>query len=408
MSDYSDQDIDIRPYIRAVLNRWYWILGLSLLAGVLAYTASLLLLSPVYTATALVTFSDVQQRVEFDRRIVTIEENPILNAYPEIAVSDELLETLRDELPATFTLQQLRSRLRASQGTDPRILKLSVTNSDPVLASNVANIWAEHLVAWANETAGASSGQQLLFFEQRLAEATVSLKAAEEAVVEHQAQDRSFILQNELDSLRETHAVLLAKKGEIEHLLRDIDSLLAISQDDTLANGAAASDQFTVLILRLRTFGGPASAGDLGFPWQLQVNSGDAMVENGPGVVDQVLLLRAVLEVQAEQTETALAEIEPQLLSVQGERQQARAVDMVLIRNLDLATDTYTALAQTVEEKRIKSQEDYSGASLISRSSPPTSAARSNMLLNTVAASAGAAFLSVLIIILRTWWRTDE
>jgi hypothetical protein len=41
-------------------------------------------------------------------------------------------------------------------------------------------------------------------------------------------------------------------------------------------------------------------------------------------------------------------------------------------RNVELAIDTHTALARTVEEKRITSQENNAGVRLVSRSLPPT------------------------------------
>ncbi len=106
MSDYSEQEISLRPYIEAVLSKWYWILGLGLLAGILAYVATHFLVSPTYEATALVSVIESRQRVQFDPRIVTVDENQPLRAYPEIALSDELLATFQNEssVAASFTL----------------------------------------------------------------------------------------------------------------------------------------------------------------------------------------------------------------------------------------------------------------------------------------------------------------
>ncbi len=75
----------------------------------------------------------------------------------------------------------------------------------------------------------------------------------------------------------------------------------------------------------------------------------------------QILNLQAVLEVQAEQTKTALAEIEPQILSVQKERQEATAAESLMRRDVEVAIDTHTALARTVEEKRITTQDTSTG-----------------------------------------------
>ncbi|MDX1416623.1 MAG: Wzz/FepE/Etk N-terminal domain-containing protein, partial [Candidatus Promineifilaceae bacterium] len=231
MSDYSDQEIDLRPYVAAVLSKWYWILGLGLLAGILAYAATSMLQAPVYEATALVSVIEPRQRVQFDPRIVTIEDEQPLRAYPEIAVSDDILMSLRNEVPAlsSFTLQRLRAMIEATSGKDPSLLRLTARNRDPELASEVANNWAVQFVVWANRTYGDSSEDQLLFFEQQLNSSAEDLQLSEDALVEYQAQNRSAILDNELQALRQTHANLLAKKEEIELLARDLESLRAAS-----------------------------------------------------------------------------------------------------------------------------------------------------------------------------------
>lgn len=410
MPDYSYQEIRVRPYVEAVLGQWYWILGLGLFAGVLAFGGSLLLLSPTYEATALVTFTETQQRVDFDSRIVTVAEDRALKIYSEIALSDEFLEALKDRSPEVtrFSSQQLRSTLEASVGNDPSVLRLTVRSSDPASASDVANAWAEQLVLWATETAGESSAEQLRLFERSLEEATSELEAAEKDNVEFQGQNQSVILENELLSLQEAHAALLAKKEEIERLLRDIDSLLAITQTDIADDGLAAADQFIALVLSLRAFDGSASADNADFAWQLQVNSSDAMAETGGSLEEQVLNLRPVLEVQAEQTIAAIAEIEPQILAVQRERQEAKVAESLLTRNLELATVTHTALARRVEEKRVEAQENFSGVSLASRSSPPSAPIGPRKSLITFAAIAGVVLLSILVIILTTWWREEQ
>ncbi|MDX1417709.1 MAG: hypothetical protein R3293_26125, partial [Candidatus Promineifilaceae bacterium] len=268
---------------------------------------------------------------------------------------------------------------------------------DPELASEVANNWAEQFVVWANRTYGDSSEDQLLFFEQQLASAAQDLQLSEDALVEYQAENRSAILDNELQALRQTHANLLAKKEEIELLAQDLESLRAAS------GGAAANDQLAALILTLRAFNSSAD-NESTPPLQLQVNTDTVFSNGGADTERQVENLQAALQIQAEKTETALVEIEPQILAVQRERQEAQATESLLVRNVELAKDTHTALARTVEEKRITSQDTNTGASLASRSAVPTSPIGPRKTLNALAAFLGVSLLVVLIIILVTWW----
>ncbi len=404
MSEHSDQEIDLRPYITAVFSKWYWIVGLGLLAGILAFVATSLLATPVYEATALVSITEPRQRVQFDPRIVSVEENQPLKAYPEIAVSDELLATLQAQLPeaGALSLSRLRSILKASPGSDPSLLRLTARNEDPETASIIANGWAELFVVWANSTYGDSSEEQLVFFEQRLEDASADLQKAEESLVEYQAENLSAILDNELQALAKTHADLLAKEGEIRLISQDIESLLAHSGE----NPNAAGDQFSTLILKLRAFGGPPGDGEVTFPWHLQVNT-DSFANDEDDLQEQLLNLQGSLAVQVEQTSAALTEIEPKILAVQREKQEANATESLMLRQVELAEDTQTALARTVEEKRITSQDADTGVSLVSRSAVPAFPLADRQLISVLAAVAGATLFAALIIILVTWWRTD-
>ena len=404
MYDHSDHEIDIRRYIQAFLSNWYWIVGAALFAGILAYGATLLLMSPVYEATALLSLVEPRQRVQFDPRIVSLDEEQPLLAYPDIAVSDEMLVALKNESPiaAPYSLQRLRSMFSASSTPDAKLLYLTVTNEDPRLAAELANAWAELFVSWANATFGDSSEELLAFFEQRMEEAAAELAAAEDSLIAYQAENRTAILENELVALKQTHASLFAKEREIALLSRDIESLLSSDQ----AN--ATTDQVTALVLKLRALGGTGTNDGESPPYWLQLNADASALDDGADPEQQLVSLQAILAFQAEQTADALAEIEPQILMLQQETQAARTTESLLERDIELATDTYTALARTVEEKRITSQVSNMGVRLVSRSAPPTAPVGPRKSVNTLAAAAGAGFLSTLVILLGVWWRVDE
>jgi uncharacterized protein involved in exopolysaccharide biosynthesis len=295
--------------------------------------------------------------------------------------------------------------LKAAPGSDPSLLKLTVRNASPETASVIANSWAELFVSWANRTYGDSGEDQLEFFEQRLEDAAVELQEAEQTLVEFQGQNRSVILENELQALQQTHADLLAKQGEINLLFQDIESLLALSQSSSATGSLGTADPFTALVLKLRAFGGPPGAAEETFPWQLQVNT-EALA--GGDQEQQIRNLQEALEIQVQRVETALAEIEPEILAVQKERQEADATESLMLRNVLVAEDTHTALARTVEEKRITSEDTNAGVNLVSRSVVPTAPVGPRKTMNSVAAAAGTVFLTVLVIILATWWRSSE
>ena len=48
-----EEEIDLRPYIEALISKWYWIVGAAVVAGVVAFIVTSML-PPSYEATALV------------------------------------------------------------------------------------------------------------------------------------------------------------------------------------------------------------------------------------------------------------------------------------------------------------------------------------------------------------------
>ena len=217
-----------------------------------------------------------------------------------------------------------------------------------------------------------------------------------------------MILDNELEALEKTHADLLTKEGEIFLLSQDIESLLARSETNPDLANDTTGDQFAAFILKLRAFGGPPGAREVTFPWQLQINT-DALVNNDEGDLEEQLLeLQASLAIQAEQTSAALKDIEPKILAVQRDKQEANATESLMLRNVTVAEDTQTALARTVEEKRITSQDADTGVSLVSRSAVPAFPLGDRQSLIILAAVIAVSLLAIFIIILLTWWRSNE
>jgi succinoglycan biosynthesis transport protein ExoP len=339
------------------------------------------------------------------------EENQHLKAYPEIADSDELLTMLATKVPeaGVTSPQQMRSLVSATSGKDPGLMKLSARSTNPEIAARLANEWAEMFVSWANSTYGYSTEEQLAFFEERLEDAAGELEAAEDALIEYQAQNRSLILENELLALQKNHADLLAKAGEINLLFQDIESLLALFQENsTSGNTTASSDQFTALLLKIRAFGGPPENSESSLPWQLQVSSDTLSANGGEDLEGQIRNLQTSLEIQSEQINASLAKIEPQLLAVQQEKQEANSREALLIRNTEVAQDAYTVLALAVEEKRITSQNTIAGVNLASRSAVPTSPTGPRKSTNALAVTVGVIILSIVVVILITWWSSTE
>lgn len=402
MSDISEQEIDLRPYVEALVDKWYWIVGLGVLAAVVAYGASMLL-TPTYEATALVAITEPRQRVQFDPRIQTVADNQPLQAYPDLALSDALLSKMLAQLPEDYelTLTALRKKLMAEPGRDPTLLMLTASDESPAKAAELANSWAGLFVDWANQIYGDQGDQQLLFFEEQLDEAGKKLKEADQALIDFQGQNRSYILENEILALQQTQADYLAKQRQANLILQDIDSLLAQVNGSDQEN----VDQLAAILLQIRALGGVPNSTESTLPWQIQINvNGQSDLSQS----DQEALLsnlRETLLVQSEQLDDRLAEIEPQILSVQEQKQEANSEENRLVRDFEVAEETYLTISRTVDEKRITSQDTTSGVMLASKTAVPENPTGPSNILLAIGAGLLGMVLATVLIILVTWWR---
>jgi uncharacterized protein involved in exopolysaccharide biosynthesis len=404
-----EEEIDLRPYVEALLQHWIWIMAAGVGTAVLAFIISSLL-PPTYEATALVAVTSERERIQFDPRFETEAEQQALSAYPELAVSDELLQKTLDELEEIGrnieTVQQFRSSISAEAGSDPSLIRLTVSHQSATAAATIANVWAEQFVGWANEIYRDSNTTQLLFFEEQLAAAEAELAATEEALVGFQARNRGNIVDDRLTALHEVQVNYLADRQRLTFLMQDIAGLraqLAARSDNAVVTVA---DQVAALNLQLRAFNAEEND-SLGL--QLQLAPDVSLTSSNR--TDQLAYLDelvATLQTRLEEIEANLATLEPQILALQEEKQMLQAEETRLERNVSVADETYIALARKVDEVRITSQGQSNDLRLASRSAVPVDPVAPRRLVNTAVAGILGVLLTVFVILTRLWWSSTH
>lgn len=400
-----EEEIDIRPYILSLLKNWYWIVGAGFVTALLAFGLSSLL-DPTYQATALVAIAEPRQRVQFDERIETITENQPLRAYPELALSDEVLTNLLSEraLDEGTSLYNLRQLLEAEPSNDPSLLRLIVQHEDPEKASALANMWAELFVEWANRVYGFRGGDQLRSFQAQLQQAEQDLTAAEDELIAFQAQNRTVIVANELEALRRTQADYLRTKQEIVFLMQDVSALRSQLEQQSSNASTTVADQITALFLGLKAFNVETNV-----PMQFQFDTLESLTQQSR--LEQIQLLDSLVETLATrlaEIELQVVELEPQILTLQEEQQNLAIEDSRVNRNYVIVKDTYVALARQVEEERITSQDTSSGVRLASKSAVPENPVAPRVLINTIVAGGMGGMFAVFVILALGWWRTQQ
>jgi uncharacterized protein involved in exopolysaccharide biosynthesis len=397
------EEIDLRPYFEALLRNWKWIVAAAVLAALAGFGVATLI-PPTYEAKALVVFTQPSQLVQFDPRFEALPNvTQPLKAYPELATSDEVLQQLLQQIAPPIkdvtALQDLQAIVRAEAGADPSLMYLSVRHGDPGEAARVVNVWAPLFVTRANEIYGSQSSEQVLFFENQLAEASKALETAEQALIDFQSRNRTAIIDNQLLSLQETQASYLADQQAIAFLVQDIQGLRAqlVGQPDNSAVNFA--DQLTALFLQIRAFNAETLV-----PLQLQVSTADSLTNQSRS--EQIAFLDnliSTMEAKSVEIDDRLRELEPQILVLQRQKQEAETESTRLIRDHDVAQETYISLAHKVEEERITSQDVSSGVRLASQAIVPAKPVSPPPLLFGLLGGAFGIMVSIFLAFAAEW-----
>ena len=119
-----------------------WLIILLLVLGVgIAFGATKLLITPLYTAssqiyiltktTSVTSLADIQMGAQ------------LTSDFAVLAKSRPVVENVIDELDLDYTYEELADQITTENPSSTRILKISVANPDPELAKNLANALGE-------------------------------------------------------------------------------------------------------------------------------------------------------------------------------------------------------------------------------------------------------------------------
>jgi uncharacterized protein involved in exopolysaccharide biosynthesis len=172
MTVYEDE-IDLRPYILTIIQHWWQIVIVAVLLAALALAYSLM--QPrQYESSA--NICDCSRSTNLAQQFPTVND-PIdtrtrLDAILAIAESDaavtQVIQALGDDLPPELReVEPLKNVVHFTNKGD--IIQVTAAAEDPVLASKIANTWAQQALLNINT---AYSGQQPLAEIQNQAKTT--------------------------------------------------------------------------------------------------------------------------------------------------------------------------------------------------------------------------------------------
>lgn len=452
MTDKQDE-INLRPYIVALINNWWRIGLLAFVAAVAAFGLSWLQ-TRVYTASATVLLTHSQASLRLAEQFPTIQENVYdsnsrMDALISIAQSDAIaintLDLIRDSIPAEDReLEVLKNRVDITRKGDSIIVE--ATAETPNLAAEIANTWAHQVEAAINQAY--SGDQPLEEIQNQVNVAKRDYDLAQVALEEFLQDNQISYLDKKISEARGLLSEVVNdrswhisnayyRKQSMQNLKDQAEALKNQLQGRSSSNAGNLGDAIAIMNARARSFGiGEvsnvrvveddqksekfATFESAGQNIDLQLSDINSMVESNPNYLAEVdeLIQQADSEIQkADQTLVDLTEkmmqgegdeqiqaINAQIgvLETQMESEQARRRELNSTR--DLAWDAYQALVQKESEITIASQTNNQ-VILASPAIPPQKPAPRGTIRNTLVAGVLGMMVGIFGVLALMWWQ---
>lgn len=454
-----DDEIDLRYYLSVLFRRWQWLIVFPLGAMVLSF-AVLSLLPKSYESRAAVAVVRSRTDVSFDPRIRTTTDEGLqpatnasrLQALVALVRATEVAEVVRDQIGTALTpeereISRFVKLVEASNNGD--IIYITARYRDPVVAQQIANLWAVAYEEYVNEIYGVRSGSNLAAITAEVADARAAYGAAQADVEAFLAQnqiaqyDREIGLrQQTIESLQQARSIVLSGpvdlqvKTQQETLssqyadLAKIEQWLAQARSmyDQIVSGSDSSAQNFTQLLSLIMLESQIYGGTTPIQLQLDATGADQFAEvRAQDVLDLITVLEErrtdtqaridALQAELEQGNITQLEIESdhplsqrisaldaEIRTLQSSREAQEAQQRLLQQERDQAWETYQTLRSKQTEDEIAANTSGTEVQVASSAVLPTSQARPVLELVVIAGFL-AFVLAIFVVFAYEWWR---
>ena len=278
---------------------------------------------------------------------------------------------------------------------------MTVTAENPEAASEIANLCATELIELANILHSTQGSESLTFYESELATSKIELQEAESDLIEFQALNRTAVISKTLEAHFETQSQHLFQLADMHLLTEDIAGMQQLLNNGPDDAPIPLSTELTLISLQSKVFDTTQN------PLILQLTLGERQSEISRS--DQLILLNQLEEILTTQINTLehnLAELEPEILALQQEMQEAIVEYEQLSSNILIAKENYISLARKVSEERIAVQDIAPPLTLVSEATPPDEPVTQNTLMITFVAALLGFSMVAAYLVLRQWWQS--
>lgn len=136
-------EIDLREVFILLISRMWLIVLVGMLTAVIGFAFSAFLIAPTYESTSKIYILNKQQENTVTYSDVQLGTQ-LTKDYAELITSRLVLEKVIEELQLEdvyegMDYKEMLEKVEVTTPTDTRILSITVTDTDPVMAMNIAN-----------------------------------------------------------------------------------------------------------------------------------------------------------------------------------------------------------------------------------------------------------------------------
>lgn len=401
-----EDEINLRPYIVALLRGWFYIVGAAVGIALIAVVYFKFIKEPVYEAQALVMPLPPLYNVVLSPEFKT-NESLTLRGYsilPELAEADQvmmlLLEQVRPLLDVSaaeaITVQYLDGRTDVVV-EDANSMYLKVTYTDPETAAQIANLWADIFIGEVNRIYG--EGQdEIAFLESELASADVQRTAAEQAVIDFKGEDTSAIMAEKLLVLEDHYNGVVTEQENLAKLTQDIISLRSQLALQPSSQAISFGDELTIVSMQFRLYNAYlADSHDIQLQFDLSLEISGMTVGEAIDFLDD---LSQIAQEKSAALGEQLMDLETEVMSLQQSIEAVNTQKTRLTDERSLAIDLYGLLSTKLAESKITTQESLvSYMKVGSYAAVPNKPESPGLMMLLVAGGGAGFFLSAVILI---------
>ena len=442
-----DDEIDFRALVRSLLRAKWWIIGVTIVAAILAFVLSQLSAVKTYQARAMLVFGQAPLNINVLVPSAT-NANPSTSGLPDtkgitdLATLDDIFVTVYEspDLAANrqqgLTLAQVRRESAVTiSGTNQLILR--VTDPDPRRATMLVNLWAQTVADRLNTLYG-SSNAQVAALQQQAQNTQKQWDAAEKALIDYLPQSKVDSLSTQLAQAQAAYNSQLAEIHSIDLILSDGGALSTRFAAQQATAPVRMGDALGLLELQQRAseallcsvqavspvnvqFGQslpyaastPSAEQNINCAGSdapaMQVSSTDVVASVGTVgnaqqdlklLIDSLQAQQKELEASAGQSDAQLAQLHTQLESAQFQVQQ-------LETQRDLAKTAFGVLSGQISSTQAEVAASGSVARVVGKAGP-AALVGSKVLTNTLVVAISAFLAVVILVWLRDWWRSQS